>query len=271
MALYKRYSLRSSLLVDALEAGSKYQLKRDDMLGYDIQKLIQYLQSAQDVDIQRLAALEWRYLRLLDGHDVSPKALHTCLQQEPQFFAELLCLIFRSQHESEEAVEPPTEEQKARAQHAYTLVESWNTVPGTHNDDTVDETKLTEWVTTARALCEQTGRLAVCDRRIGNVFAHSPQESDSSWPCIPVRDVIEEVASEALMRGFEVGIFNKRGVYSKSPTEGGAQERGLAQRYAAYADTCAIEWPRTAAALRRVAQRYEEEAQRADEAVQERC
>ncbi len=127
-----------------------------------------------------------------------------------------------------------------------------------------------EWVTTARALCEQTGRLEVCDSSIGQVFAHSPKASDNSWPCIPVRDVIEEVASEELIRGFQVGIFNKRGVYKKSLAEGGAQERARAQQYAAYADACAIEWPRTAAALRRVAQQYEKEARRADEEVQER-
>jgi hypothetical protein len=276
MALHKKYSLRSSLFVEALEAGLKDQPEKasseahDDMLGYEIQELIRCLQSAQDVDMQQLAALEWGYLPLLDGYDAAPQALHTWLQQEPRFFAELLSLIFRSQHESEEVVEPPTKEQKARAQRAYTLLESWNRVPGTRNDDTVDETKLMEWVTTARRLCEQIGRLAVCDNRIGKVFAHSQKEGDDSWPCIPVRDVIEEVASEELIQGFEVEIFNKRGVYSKSPSEGGAQERRFAQQYTAYADACDIEWPRTAAALRRVAQQYEEDARRADEEVQER-
>ena len=276
MALHKRYSLCSSLLVGALEAGLQNQSAQglsdihDYMLGYHIQELIQCLQSAQDVDIQRLAALEWGYLSVLDGHDALPQTLHTLLQNEPQRFVKLLCLIFRSQQESVEAVDPPTEQQKAAARNAYTLLRSWNTVPGSHEDGTVDETKLMEWVTTARELCAQTGRLEVCDSSIGQVFAHLRTESDGSWPCIPVRDVIEEVASEKLVRGFEIGIFNQRGVYSKSPTEGGVQERELAQQYGAYADACDIEWPRTASVLRRVAQQYKREAQRADEEVQER-
>jgi hypothetical protein len=275
MALHKGYPLRSLLLVEALEAGLQGQATQgssdahDSMLGRHIRALIQCLQSAQDVDIQRLAALEWGYLHVLDGRDVLPQALHALLQQ-PQFFAELLCLIFWSQQESAEVVDPPTEQQKAAARNAYTLLSSWNTIPGIREDGTVDETKLMEWVTTARALCAQTGRLEVCDSRIGQVFAHSVQERDGSWPCIPVRDVIEEVANEEFIRGFEIGIFNQRGVYSKSPIEGGAQERELAQRYTAYANACDIEWPRTASVLRRVAQQYEREAQRADEEVQER-
>jgi len=262
--------------VETLEAGLKSQPEAgsstigDYMIEYDIQELIRRLQPDPAVDIQRLAAVEWGYLRLLDGHTASPKALHTRLQQEPQFFVELLRVIFPPQQESVETVDSPTEEQKVRARNAYTLLRSWNTLPGTRQDGTVDETKHVEWVTKARTLCEAMGRLEVCDLSIGEVFAHAPQESDGSWPCIPIRDVIEEVASEELIRGFEVGIFNKRGVFSKSWTEGGAQERALAQHYAAYADACAIEWPSTAAALRRVAQQYEEDARRSDEEAQER-
>ena len=261
--------------METLEAGLKQEEQQSEVAlsdydGYEIQELFERLQYDPHVDIQRLASLEWGYLGLLDGHGASPKVLHGWLQRDPHFFAELLSMIYRSQNDSEATVIQPTEEQKARAQNAHGLLMSWQLIPGARDDGTVDDQQLLEWVKKARALCEVSGRLEICDIKIGEVFAHAPSESDGSWPCTPVRDVIEEIDSDELIEGFKLGIFNKRGGYSKSLTEGGEQERALAARYAAYADACDIEWPRTAAALRRVVHQYEAEARREDERVQER-
>jgi hypothetical protein len=100
---------------------------------------------------------------------------------------------------------------------------------------------------------------------IGELLAcHDGRESNGSWPCIPIRDALEEIGTGDVFNGFEVGIFNKRGPYRKSPTEGGEEERDLAKRYRAWADESKIEWPKTAASLYRVAEGYEEQARRAD-------
>ena len=104
------------------------------------------------------------------------------------------------------------------------------------------------------------GLLEVCDSRIGEVLAYAPGEPDGSWPCIPVRDVLEDMEAEEIFQGLGAGIYNKRGLYSKSLREGGAQERDLANKYLAFAEASKIEWPKTAAALRRIARSYEEEA-----------
>ena len=121
------------------------------------------------------------------------------------------------------------------------------------------------WVNSARAICAESGHLDVCDSHIGQMLAKEPEQENADWPGIATRDVIDEIDSEALTRGFEVGIHNKRGVYSKSIGEGGAQERTLAGRYEKYAQNCEMEWPVTAAALRRVAKAYEAESEREDE------
>lgn len=274
MALHNQCEVEASLLMTTLEAGltsgSVMQLEEGVSLGYRIQQLFEQLQSDPRVDTRRLAALEWGYLGLLDGHGASPKALHGWLQRDAQCFVDLLRMIFRSENEAREQVQSPTEEQKRRAQNAYRLLTTWKTAPGTRHDGTVDDQELTQWVATARTLCKETGHLAKCDSNIGKVLAYAPSESDGSWPCIPVRDILEEIDSAELVQGFENGIFNKRGVVMKSPTEGGEQERTLAKQYASYGDACDIEWPRTAAALRRVARRYEDDARREDERVQER-
>ena len=266
-------NIKSSLLMDTLEAGLKTDNKEriEDHASYQVQDLFEHLQADPNADEQRLASLEWGYLRLLNSHrGTSPKTLLRSLQTNPRFFADLIELVFLSNKDTEESINLAFEEQKARAENAYRLLKEWKSIPGLCKDGSVDESILLAWVNEARHLCKESGRLGVCDSQVGQLLAHAPSDPDKTWPCIPVRDVIDEIDSTGLTQGFEVGIFNKRGVVVKSPFAGGNQERGLAQQYASYAEACAIEWPVTAAALRRVAQHYTKYAHREDEEVKAR-
>ena len=273
-ALFRRCDLSSSTLMNALDAGlekNKEPIPND--IWYDVQQLIKKLQDNSkndpNFDIRRLASLEWGYLGFLDDHGAPPMTLQGFLQDDPKFFADLLALIYRSRKEQSDSAETPTEKQKAKAENAYTLLYKWKTIPGTLEDGTVDEQILMDWVNKSREICKETGHLEVCDVKIGELLAHAPEEDDGSWPCIPVRDVIEEIGSDELEEGFEVGIFNKRGVVTRSLFEGGEQEGDLAKKYKTYAEACEIEWPRTASVLRRVAKSYEEYARREDERAKE--
>lgn len=142
---------------------------------------------------------------------------------------------------------------------------------GAYSDgETVDGNALDRWVDRARELCAASGRLAVCDVTIGELLAHAPHEMDGTWPCLPVREVIERVEGDELGRGLHCGIMNSRGTTSRSMTEGGAQERVLVRKYRQYAEACRTSSPRTAAVLRRVAHDYERQAKREDEEVEDR-
>ena len=114
-------------------------------------------------------------------------------------------------------------------------------------------------------MCRESGHLDICDNRIGEVFAHAPPDPDGSWPCIPVRDVIEDLASESVAESFFIGVLNKRGVVCKSAFEGGEQERELARKFAESAVAFADDWPTTARAMQQLAKNYEDEAAREDD------
>ena len=144
------------------------------------------------------------------------------------------------------------------------MLRSWQEVPGRRDGQAVEEKALLGWVQKARSLAEDRGLLDICESRIGEVLAYALDEADGSWPCIPVRDTLEEIGTDEVFEGFGVGIYNKRRVVSKSLREGGAEKRALAEKYRAFADASKVEWPKTAAALRRVAQGYEEDARRED-------
>ncbi len=266
-------SIDSSLLMRVLEAGltpsgeKKTDAAARNQARFEIQELFQRLQSDPNVDEHRLAMLEWGYLDLLDSHSAAPRTLLRLVRTSPRWFAELLNIGFSSENEPEEPMEPLTEEQTARARNAYTLVEMMTRepIPGRKADNTVDAQVLSAWVTEARERCRESGRLWECDSHIGEMLAHAPEESDGTWPCIAVRDVIEDVDSARLVRGFYLGTIIKPGLMTKSPFVSGDQERALAEKYRTFANACTHEWPITADALRKVANHHEEDARREDE------
>jgi transcriptional regulator with XRE-family HTH domain len=271
-ALHRNVRIESSLFMNAIEtwletgAGGVGRIQGLEFLVLSLFQELQKRVEQKDPGVDRngLAKLEWACLDLLDGHPTSPVTLHGLLQDDAEFFVQVLGLIYRPKNEPTEGNTELSEEEKRRAQNAYRLIRSWQDVPGSRDDQTVDEIRLLGWVQRARSLAKDRGLLEICDSRIGEVFAYAPHEEDGSWPCIPVRDALEEIGTDKVFAGFGVGIYNKRGVVSKSLREGGDQERKLAEKYRAFADASKIEWPKTAAALRRIAMGYEEDARRED-------
>jgi transcriptional regulator with XRE-family HTH domain len=282
IARHRDVKIDPVVIVDVLERGREVlsgpgQQSTLECFYYDVKVLIQELQNLAQagdtrVDVNRVAALEWTYLALLDGHPTGPKTLHIWLENEPQFFVELLAILFRRSEEQEGERPEPSDSDRARAVQVYRLLNSWQQVPGSGPDGWVDGDALRRWVSSVQTLADNEARREVADLRIGNVFAYAPPEPepDGTWPCIPVRDAIEEFGSEALADGFEVGIMNKRGPYNKAPDEGGNQERVIAKQYFDWAEAVRIEWPKTAAALRRVGEQYEAYARREDAEAESR-
>ena len=196
---------------------------------------------------------------------MSPISLQAKLQRDPQFYCELLCLLYHPDNESAKAVSKPTKQQINMARHADQLLNLWKAIPGADENGVIDESILHKWIKDARSLCSNSGLLPFCDTHIGELLAKEPDEGEVPWPSEPIRDVIDELDSEDLTLGFKIAIFNKRGASWKSLGEGGQQEWLLADKYKAYAKHCESEWPVTATALHQVAERYEAEARSEDE------
>ena len=275
MALHDKQQIEPGLLMDVLQGwlDSWKEGQAAERLAhgkYDIEFMFRTLQDAAEceeasVDLHRLAGLEWAFLGILDGISSSPATLHRLLCDDPDFFVQILGFVFPPQDAPAETPEP-SETERIRAQNAYQLLMSWREIPGVEKAVAGDDNALADWLREARRKAQERGLLEVCDYQLGKVFAHAPGEPDGSWPCIIVRDVLEDIGaeSEEVFKGLRNGIFNKRGVYTKSLREGGTQERALAEKYRNFAASCHIDWPRTADAFRRVAQAYEDDARRED-------
>jgi len=82
------------------------------------------------------------------------------------------------------------------------------------------------------------------------------------WPCAVVREVLEEMGSPDIALGMLIGVYNSRGVHWRG--EGGAQERGLAEKYRNWSRQLAFEYPYVANLLEQIATGYDRDAARED-------
>ncbi len=252
------------LVIQALQQfGSHDDPEARSVSAYDITRLLGYLKE-RGIDEGRIALLEWRYLPLLQ-HDGEMPALQRLLSRDPRTFVQMIEMVFRpASARNEERVEQSAGD-ATLASNAYRLLREWKVVPGTTDDGVVEADDLRAWLDEARRLLEEADRLEIGELQIGEVLAHSPEDADGTFPSLPVREILETAPDERLARGFSIGVFNKRGVTSRGMTEGGQQEYDLADQYAAWAEVVQASHPRTAAALRDIADSYREEGRRNDE------
>ncbi|OPY50673.1 MAG: hypothetical protein A4E49_02631 [Methanosaeta sp. PtaU1.Bin112] len=264
MALYKNKMGNSAKLVAEVldRAILDKRTKGIDwgFVAYGVGELLDLLEASNEIEKAQIAQFEWFFLPLLRNYR-RPKILYKALTNDPEFFAEVLKWPYRAK--GEEPSEP-TEEKSIRARLGYDLLRSWTHPPGVNEDGSVDPEKLRSWITRARELTHANGRADVADHHIGQVLAHYPKGIDGAWPHETLRDLIEDLGSEEIEKGIIIGIYNSRGVISRSIGEGGTQEREIAERYLDYVRKLSDNWPRTARLVKKTADGYELDARRED-------
>jgi hypothetical protein len=238
------------------------------MSVWELCEVMKYLQADPTADQERLVILEWRLLPLARHNRFEPKILHSELSRSANFFAEVLSVVYRAKDQPKDENPDPTKQNLAEA--VNNLLESWAGIPGRKFDGTVDADILRDWVTEARKICAANGRIEVCDSCIGEQLSYAPLDADGSWPCQAVREVLETVTTDEIVRGFCRGRHNQRGVTTRGMNDGGEQERDLVKKHREYAEKCKVSWPRTGLALRRIADYYDAQAKWQDEHAEAR-
>jgi transcriptional regulator with XRE-family HTH domain len=236
------------------------------MVQYYVEHMFEQLDHEKNLPSDQLATLEWQFLNLLDNSKRPPRMLLSQLSTSPEFFVELLSLMYRA--EGEEPVEIEDDDDRARvknlAHHAYTLFHMWKLLPG-QTGERINAEELNRWVDSARTLSSAAGRGDIADVKIGELFAFSPDDPDGTWPHSAVRSVVERIASDRLESGIHVGVHNKRGVTTRGIFDGGDLEREEVAYFRGMAKRVRLTSPRTAALLEKIARSYEHEARHFDD------
>jgi len=231
--------------------------------GYHIVELIKFLQTESSVNQDDLFRVEWAYVPLLNNHSHSgatPQLLESRLANDPEFFCEVIRLIYRSKKEDQQPKEA-TEESKAIATNAWRLLYEWKTPPGTQTDGTFSDEHFTEWLQNVKAICTESGHLEVALINIGEVLIHTPPDPDGLWIRRAVAAALNDREANDMRSGFRTGTYNIRGAHWIDPT--GKPERELAEQFRSKAEE--IEnagFQRFAVTLRGLADDYAREAGR---------
>lgn len=222
--------------------------------------IIKALQNSSDISADEIAQIEWAFLPLLDiQNNASPKLLEQKLADDPEFFCEIIRLIFRSKNEDRTA-EELSEQRQSLAANAYRLLHQWKTPPGSRKGQPFDGEALNSWLERVKASCAESGHLKVALQRIGNVLFYSPPDPDGLWVHHSVASVLDARDAKDIRSGFQMEVFNSRGVFWVDPE--GRAERELAERYRKQADEVEAQgYHRLAGTLREVAKSYDREAE----------
>jgi hypothetical protein len=237
---------------------------------YNVREAFKQLNSSPALTLDQKAGLEFLYLEVLararGSHDKSciPN-LERYVEIHPEFFVQAVVWTYMRNDGATDPAEfqVPPERVNAMAERGRKLLEAIERIPG-HNDlGELDVERLAKWVGSVRQSCAELGRADKADYCIGKVLSCAPVGQDGVWPCEPVRDVMEHIQSEVIMRGARTGVYNSRGAHYRG--EGGDDERRLAERYRTWGHALLVSHPFVASnLLMELATTYGREASRQD-------
>ena len=248
------------------EPAGHYQLE-----AYRVSEALKSLNGRTGVSSDEMARLELLFVEALDHGEHGIPNLERQIAESPTLFVQMLALVFKRKDDGQDPPEWRIENPERRAglaSAAYRLLDRIERIPGTGSDGKVKAEALLEWVTEARRLCAEHGRVDVGDQMIGQLLSKAPPEENESWPCLPVCEAMERIASQDIGIGFNVGVQRARGATSRAIDEGGTQERELAEKYRAWSEQRAFDYPYVSSVLESVAAEYDWHAKREDTEVE---
>ena len=235
-----------------------------------LSKALDALDGRPGVTVDEMAQLEFAFIDTLDRSEHGIPNIERRVAESPALFVQALALFTTRDDDGQDPMEwrvDDPERRGALGRAAYRLLDRARRLPGVDTEGRGDTDVLSRWVVEARRLCAEHGRAGIGDQRIGRLLSRAPTGEDGSWPCQPVCEVLQAIASPDVATGFEIGVRNARGVHRRSLDEGGEQERALSAKYRAYAERLTFDYPYVASILERIAEAYDWEAEGEDTEV----
>ena len=256
---YTTERLDPGLLFTVLETlpGSTEEGFVGNLEAHYLRDALAALDQSKAFTVEQMAGLEFIYLELFKYGRGGIPNIERQIEENPGLFVEAICFLYKRSDGTSESDEPD-KVKAAAAEKAYHLLEILSQIPGHDENEQLTAERLGAWVADVRKRCAAADRTVVGDIELGELLSKAPAHADGVWPCMPVRDVLEQVLTEEMARGLRTGIYNSRGVHGRG--EGGQQERDLAEKYEGWARAMDYTHPRVAAVLRGLGGTYRHEA-----------
>lgn len=234
---------------------------------FDIIGAFEELDRRTDVTREERAQLEFTYFETLEFSEHGIPNIEQLFEASPEIYAEMISLIHKRDDGLEDDVDPAVDStrRKALTRRTYGILQRLRRIPGVDEGGAIDVQVLKKWLATTRASCTSLGRGKIGDEMIGQLLSHAPKDNNGNWPCVPVCEVLEWMASPSVGRGFIIGTLNNRGVHLRPNNGGGDPERDLALSYRSLAQGLAYDYPYVGRLLNEIADSYERYADHWDQ------
>lgn len=230
--------------------------------AHDISAALESLDGRAGVTPDEMAQMEFRFISALDRTEHGIPNLERQIAESPMVFVQAVALTYKRSDSAEDPPEWRIDDPERRAAVAYAmhrLLDQIKRIPGTDRDGRIAAADLMMWLTHVRELSAQYGRAEIADHCIGELLSKAPPENTGVWPCLPVGEAMERIASQEIAKGFVIGVHNARGAHWRG--EGGGQERVLAAKYRGWSQQLTFDYPYVGSVVESIAASYDREAE----------
>jgi len=267
--------LPSKFLVDTLENLDLVEINEPKNARVDqhfIREIFSDLQNRKDLDLDRMARIEYKYLFVFDrlGHGVLPKYLYQAIAKEPSLYLDFIKNLFLPDDEElreKERTKHEPELTKQLGENAYHVLSNLNLIPGLQPDGSIAKKQLNTWIDEVRQLATENHRSKVTDRKVGELLARYPNGNKPIFFPKTIYDTLERVNSKDMYSGFSMQIVNRQSFTSRPAGAGGYIERERAEHFNALADEFKITHPNVSNIFRGIAGNYERDGKRMDDSA----
>ena len=249
-------SLATRALLAVIKSG--HRIKELD--NHQTVELIKHLQKSETADQDALFQIEWNFLPWLDQFSAgSAVTLEKRLASDPDFFAEIVRLAFRSENASKDDNKEPDEQKKDRAENVYMLLSEWHRCPGIQDDESFSVEVFNAWINKALRITKKSGHTEIAQDYIGQILTYAPQDPDGLWIHNAVAKILNLRDTKKMRMGFITELCNQHEVYLSTR---GKEERKLASENQKKAEALESKgYVQFAAAMRDLAKQYARDAE----------
>ena len=231
------------LLTDLIKSQS--QIQKVDT--YALYELVKSVLTSGELDKEQLLQIELSYLALLEQIDFdnfvkNVPHLVEFLKEQPNYLLHVI-----------------SSQDSLLRRLVIRVYKSREFLGGSEKEGTF----LKNWIVSVRSMAKSSNiNLDLVDIVLGEILAHTPKNSDGTWPSPNVCYIFDEISSIRMAVNCRLELHNMRGVFSRS-VRGGDQERELARKYERWVQVCKSYFVKNEI-LGPLVQDYLEEAKRED-------
>ena len=236
------------------------------MFSHFLGVILDHLDKDPAVPELQVVELEWRYFSLLRHGTRPPRNLSKALATYPEFFVQLICLLYGPSPESGVRSPSPKTVRSPKGSRAKPSTCSTNGSGCPARRERRDRPRRSDaWLKRPAGSAEKRGvkKPAIAKSAISS----PPRQGRGPRLGRPSRSGTPSSSAEAGRSSADLrwASVNRHGVTVRAPLAGGDQEREWAAYFRDQARRFEISWDRTAGLLDRVAEKYEDDARHQDD------